>query len=608
MGADRGRRAAGVLLALAFLATGCASMPSGGEVVKVETSPRAEHESRVRVYGESPEEGQQAPGIVRGFLEATTSDESQYKTAKEYLTEEAARNWDPFAGTTVIEGGPTTGSDRADVDENGGKTVKVSGRRTARLDGRHAYHSQDGPFSTTFHLIEVKGEGWRIDALPDGLILGESDFERIYRSVDTFYFARLGPDRAAVPRGDEVLVAQPVYVRSRIGPLAETVRALLDGPINWLRPVVTTAFPDRARLAKRRSVSVDDSGGVTVRLNRHGARVDKDRCARMAAQVFHSVQSQASAAVKKVELQGPGGGRVCALPSGEADLFQPGRLGARGPRPYLIDGGNRVASIQPGGEEPEPVLGPLGTGEVQFRSVGVSRDEKRAAAVSLDGTRLYVAPMSAQAKRLTVVAESEAPGERDRLSAPSWDGLGDLWVADRDPDDPRLLRIPGGDGEPQEVSVSGMGKFDSIRSLRISSDGVRIALRVRGPDGENELKLGRVERRGTPENPSVSVTALQPVAPQLEDVVAMSWSGHSELVVLGKEARGVQQLQYVGTDGSTTHQPPLPGINDVSGVAASAASGRALLAEADSGIVRLPPDDPDWETVAPDGKEPVYPG
>ena len=36
----------------------------------------------------------------------------------------------------------------------------------------------------------------------------------------------------------------------------------------------------------------------------------------------------------------------------------------------------------------------------------------------------------------------------DRLSAPSWDSRGDLWVADRDPDNPRLLRFANGAGEP----------------------------------------------------------------------------------------------------------------------------------------------------------------
>ncbi|MFR9673916.1 LpqB family beta-propeller domain-containing protein [Streptomyces sp. TR06-5] len=602
---DRIRRTLAVLLPLAFLASGCASMPSEGEVTKVRSSQRAEHESRVRVYGVSPQKGEDPQDIVRGFLEATTSDEPDFATAEEYLTEEAAEEWDPFAGTTVVEGGPTTGPARADGDDY---SVQVSGERTARLDSRHAYASERSPFTDRFHLREVKGEGWRIDRLSDGLVLGESDFERIYRSVDIFFFARLGPDARAVSRGRDVLVAHPVYVRSRIAPIAETVRALLQGPTDWLDPVVSTAFPEGIRLAHGGSVGFSDSGKVRVRLNRAVTGVGEERCERMAAQVFHSVQSQASAALTNVELQGPRGRQACSLGGDEAKLYAPGRLGSGVTQPYLIDQDGRVASIEAGTRVPNPVAGPLGSGVTKFRSVGVSLNQRQAAAVSFDGTGLYVAPV-VRGDRLPVpVLTSGAVRERDRLSAPSWDGLGDLWVADRDPREPRLLRLRGGRGEPEEVSVPGLGRKERIESLRIATDGVRIALRVKNPDGSSSLKLGRVERHGTFEHPSTSVAALQPVAPQLEDVVAMSWAGHSELVVVGKESRGVQQLQYVGTDGSTAHQPPLPGINDVRSVAASELEGKPLLARSRFGLVRLPANETDWETVAEDAHAPVYPG
>jgi hypothetical protein len=607
MAADRHRRGIGALLSLTFLLSGCASMPSEGEVSKVETVQRAEHESRVRVYGVSPQKGEQPENIVRGFLEATTSDEPRYKTAQEYLTEEAAKRWDPFAGTTVLEGGPAVEPVHRNAGQDGGYTVEVTGRSTARLDSRHAYKPESGRFSDDFHLTEVKGEGWRIDRLPDGLILGESDFERIYRSVDTFYFAQLGSAGETVIRGDDVLVAHPVYVRSRIDPVTETIRALLEGPRDWLDPVVTTAFPEGAALAGGQSVTVADSGVVTVRLNRKGASAGDKRCEQMAAQVLHSVQTQASAKVAKVELRGPRGGDLCALTHEEARLYAPGRLGGDSVQPYIIDADRRVAAVEPETHEPKAVEGPLGSGRIQFRSVGVSRDERQAAAVSLDGRSLYVSSLNADEDAATPVLTSKGDQEKQRLSAPSWDGLGDLWVADRDPDNPRLLRLPGGRGEPEVVSVPALAKNERIESLRISSDGVRIALRVRNADGQSSLKLGRVERAGTQESPSVSVAALRRVAPQLEDVVAVSWSGHSELVVVGRESPSVQQLMYVGTDGSTAHQPPLPGINDVEGVAASENENKALLAESKFGIVRLPPERK-WETVAEDGSAPVYPG
>ena len=90
-------------------------------------------------------------------------------------------------------------------------------------------------------------------------------------------------------------------------------------------------------------------------------------------------------------------------------------------------------------------------------------------------------------------------------------------------------------------------------------------------------------------------------------MVSASWAGDSTLVVLGREAGGVQQLQYMETDGSISEQPTLPGINDVTGVAASEEESRPLLAKTQDGIVRLPPD-ANWKTLSGRDSAPAYPG
>ncbi|MCF6526392.1 LpqB family beta-propeller domain-containing protein [Streptomyces sp. JJ36] len=604
MGAERRRRTGAVVLALTFVLSGCASMPGSGPVTPVDSAPRTEGDSRVRVFGVSPQKDEDPQDIVRGFLEATTSDEPDLSTAKEYLTQETAEAWDPFAGTTVLAGGPATGVREEDPDGKG-SVVEVSGTRTARVDGRHAYDPDHGEYTRDFHLTETK-EGWRIDMLPDGLVLGESDFQRIYRSVNTYYFARLGPDGASVVSGEKVLVADPVYLRGRIDPVTEAVRSLLEGPTVWLGPVVSSAFPDGTRLARGERLSLDDSGGLDVRLNKEGAQAGKRQCARMAAQLLHTVQSQASAKVTRVRLAGPGGTTVCELSRQEAELYAPGRLSGRGEGQYFIDGRSRVATTLPG-EEPKVVEGALGSEVLRFGSVGVSRDERQAAAVTLDGRQLFVSALAPDGKLGEPMVVSHAAKEADGLSAPSWDGLGDLWIADRDPRNPRLLRLRGGKEEPEEVDVPSLGKNERIESLRVSSDGVRIAMRVREADGRRTLKLGRVQRGGTREDPEVAVAAARSVAPQLQDVVTASWAGPSQLAVVGRESHSAQQLQYVGTDGSTANQPALPGINDVEQIAASEEEGSALLAETKLGIFRLPPDS-NWKTVAEEGTAPVYPG
>lgn len=610
MGAEphsRHRRTAGpLLIATALLLSGCASMPDDGTVDHVDSSHRADPDSQVRVFGVSPQKGEGPQQIVRGFLEATTSDEAAFSTARKYLTERTADSWNPFARTTVLSGGPSPGKAQPGQDGSGGFSVEVSGTRVAEVDGRHAYAPSDGGYRESFHLSKVKGE-WRIDHLPDGLALGESDFQRIYRPVNNYYYARLGPDSEAIAGGEDVLVADPVYLRRRIDPVTKTVAALVAGPSGWLGPVVTSAFPKGARLAPGQRLSLDDSGALTVRLNAQGARAGRKQCARMAAQLLHTVQDQASAKVSRVELADPSGTTVCEQTREQAELYQPGRLNGRATRQYFVDGDHRVAAFTGNSEQARPVEGALGRDEAEMGAVAVNRAEQEGAVVSRGHRSLYVARLAEKSKLGDPVLTSEAKRENDRLTAPSWDGLGDLWVADRDPDDPRLLRLPGGKEKPEEVAVPQLAEDRRIESLRIASDGVRMALRIREPDGRRTLQLGRVERGGTAAKPEVSVTALRNVAPQLEDVAAASWAGGSRLVVVGRESGSVQQLLYMETDGSAANQPTLPGINDVTGVAASEDESKPLLADSEDGIVRLPPD-ANWKTLTDSGSGPVYPG
>ncbi|NGO69001.1 LpqB family beta-propeller domain-containing protein [Streptomyces boncukensis] len=607
-------RTLGALSVLTALLAGCASMPSGGGLDRVNSSHRSQSNSQVRVYGVSPQKGETPQQIVRGFLEATTSDEANFSTAREYLTKDMARIWNPFAHTSVLSSGPsvqkapkTEGRGLLGDGDGASYAVRVSGDRLAEVDRDHAYSPADGEYAQILHLTRVDGE-WRIDRMPDGLVLGQSDFQRIYRPINTYYYAELGPDGESVTNGSNVLVADPVYLRRRIDPVTNTVTALLEGPTSWLDPVVTTAFPRGTRLARGQHLTLEDSGALTVRLNAKGSRAGDETCVRMAAQLLHTVQDQASAEVSRVNLRGPQGADMCTQTKEEARDYEPGRLNGSPGRVYYVDKDHRVTAVGRRYSDPEPVGGPLGTGKVEMGGVAVSRSEKEAAAVTRGRRSLYVAPLEGDSGRLgSPMLVSKAKREEDGLSVPSWDGLGDLWVADRDPRNPRLLRLRGGKENPEEIAVPGLRKGQRITSVKIASDGVRIALRVEGAKGQSSLQLGRVHRGGTTEQPEVRVDELRPVAPQLEDVVAASWAGGSRLVVVGRESKSVQQLLYLETDGSATDEPTLPGINDVTGVAASEDESKPLLAESENGIVRLPPD-ANWKTLTNNGSQPAYPG
>ena len=76
-----------------------------------------------------------------------------------------------------------------------------------------------GVFTREFNLEQVNGE-WRISDPPDGLIILEPDFERLYDERDVFFLdptgQRVVPDPRLLIKGD----AQPTALVQRI----------LDGP------------------------------------------------------------------------------------------------------------------------------------------------------------------------------------------------------------------------------------------------------------------------------------------------------------------------------------------------------------------------------------------
>lgn len=610
-------RAAGLTVLLgcgALLLSACGSMPVTGDVKAVDASQPGD--SQVQVYAVAPRDGATPNEVVDGFLESMTSDDSDFRTTRKYLTKEASRSWRPSANTTVLAKAPNR-SDRP-VHESDRSTDAVgytlSGEKVGTVDEQNAYQPlAPTDYSRTLHLVRQKGpEGkeWRIDIVPDGLVLGQSDFKRLYRSVNKFYFAT-GRSEA-----QSTLVADPVYIRNRTDPVTgmdtvtQAVRSLLRGPTDWLRPVVASRFPAGTGLRKGvTSLTPDDRNVLKVPLNKKADGVGQRDCRMMASQVLFTLRDLTSARVEQVELLRSDGSPLCVLGADQAEEYAPdGSSGGPDSQYFVDDKGHvqRIPGSTKGSGEPEPVAGPFGSGSLRVSAVGVARDEQTAAALSQHGDALYVSSIAADGELPVPAVTSKAARTKDRLTAPSWDGRGDLWVADRDPGNSRLLRLAGGAGKPQEVTVPSLGG-SRIKALRLSSDGVRIALLLTR-DGRTTLNIGRIERQGPQSDAQVSVVDLRQAAPQLADVTAMSWSGGSRLVVVGKEQGGVQQVRYVQADGSTPSSGVLPGVNQVLAIAAADDEQLPLMADTfGDGIVKLLPGD-NWQTVLKEGSALVYPG
>ncbi|GGZ51607.1 lipoprotein LpqB [Streptomyces inusitatus] len=616
MGADlrrsrQGRRGGLRLGALlggsGLLLAGCASMPTSGDVRAVKASPRAD--SQVRVEAVPPRKGATPDEVVTGFLEAMTSDDANFATARTYLTPEMSKKWRPEAGTTVLAAAPDPGVQTPGGRDNPGVDYPLLGQQIAAVDAEHAYQAiSPTEYRKTIHLSQLggaEGKEWRIDNLPPGLVLGASDFQRNYRAVNKYYFAD----------GRPTVVADPIFIRqrtdpvTRMDPVTQSVKALLDGPTSWLEPVVESPFPPGTALKKGvTSLTFDDRNTLKVPLNEKASGMERTQCNRMAAQILFTLKDLSSARVDEVELERSNGTSLCALPSGQEEGYAPDHSSARAGNQYFVDEKGQLAVLPDDAEDkPQHVLGPFGDGRHRMSQVAVARDESTAAAVSEDHRQLHVSSISSEGAVPAMVLRSRGVAPQDRLSAPSWDGRGDLWIADRDPARTALMRFEDGAGPATEVGFAqGLGGA-RIESLRVSADGTRIALLLT-EKGRTTLKIGRVEREGPKDDPVVTIAELRPAAPQMETVTAVSWAGPSRLVVVGKESGGVQQVRYIQTDGSSSPAAVLQGLNSVKAVAASDDESLPLVAHSGGdGIVRLPAG-ANWQTVVTKGSSPVYPG
>ncbi|MBV2154224.1 LpqB family beta-propeller domain-containing protein [Kitasatospora sp. SUK 42] len=563
----------------ALVASGCAAMPDSGGITRVELSQgSADKNLQARVYPMAPGKGAKPGELVTGFLDAVTADEG-YETARKYLTENAAATWNPDAGIQVLAA--TTikaGQDVSDTATTASATV--TGQMVATVDEKHSYlpvAGQNNNVASDFTLVREKDGEWRIDRLPPGVIMNQTNFRNSFRQVERFFYT--APDPSAAPTGNtgqEVLIADPIYLRRRIDPLTSAARALVAGPSTWLSPVVRTAFPAGTTVDK---VVIDDSRVAHVQLG--GTDLGEPMaCRRMASQLFYTLADQGKGQVERLELKGPRGS--CTASRTDVPATGPGALS--GPMPvqlYYQRADNGALMVTDDARTGDPVHGVLGKpqpgGAAQQGVIAISRDGLRAAVISADAHQLYSVPLqdSTVAMPEPVLSSPGKTADKDNgLASPSWDGRGDLWVVDRNPQAQRVVTVRG--NKAYTVPVEGL-TGQTVQGLKISSDGARAALVVKTPGlGTTSLMFGLVVHGGTPEAPTVKITSLRRAAPSLTEVTSVTWAEADQLLVLGKEADRTPQLYYISTDGSQSTDSQLQGGDSIGAISAPESRGDTL--------------------------------
>lgn len=594
-----------VLAVVLALAAACASMPSSGKVRDVprDDAGGAADEQQVRVFGVPPQPGWEPGAVVEGFLEAVTSDEADYQTARKYLTPEASTAWDPKGGIKVLEGTPGV-AETAQPQQAGSDApaavVRVSGTQVAGVDPDNVFTPAPTSISESFVLRKNNDGQWRIAELPNGLVLSLAEFQRIFTSVNMYWYAV--PD----PGTERILVPDPIYLRTRDALATRLVEELLQGPTQWLAPAVRSSFPPRTTLLDR-TVTIDDGGKVTLHLSDEAKDAPRSVCEEMAAQVAYALDQISN--VDSVELAAHRGSALCSVRMDQAERYDPTRQGPSDLVAFYRSSNSvyRLAVGEASGGLGEgPVAGKFGDGSLPVNAFAVDRERRRIAATDQSEANVYVGGLDSTAdpdKRATA-----DPGHH--FTSLTWDGRGGLWALE--------VGNPGSPGSqngtivwldtPTKITakVSGLGG-GRITDFRISPDGTRAAMLVAGPGPDDvRVVIGRVARDvDDSQAGEVTISDVRPVMLNLSEAKSLSWNGASRLLVLGRQEEGALQPQLVNIDGSNL--VPVATVPGISRIAAPNKADEPLLADGDGGqIYWLMPGDT-WKQLA-QGSFPVYPG
>lgn len=542
----RGALVAAIVATLALL-VGCVSVPTSGPVEKVEGQP-PECQNCINVDVAPPSAGDDPKQIVQGFLRATSNFQPNYAVARQFLTVGAAEKWAPESGVSIYSGSL----------QAAGNAVILDGRLVGSLGPDRTYTAQDKAWRVNFGMVKEGGE-WRISTPPSGLMVAEFAFSSFYQSYNLYF---VGNGSALVPN--------PIYLpnlRNQASIASVLMRALLNGPSEWLSPAVTTAIPEGTALSVD-AVTITN-GIAQVALSDNVVGLNDGQRTLMAAQVLYTLQptgiqgvaftvNQQPYAIPGAE---PGASEVSLdsrfeafdpIPPGTSDALYVARNKKVQAIPEIIDPGTTT-----------PVPGPLGAGQWAVDQLAVSGSAADLAAVTNGGTTLRRAETTG-GKVATVLSGVSG------LLRPGFTRFGELWAVGRSAGTQQLWVERKGKVAEVESTIVSRG---TIKAFAISPDGVRMAL-IREVDGRTELGLARIVR-----GERIRLDGWQPLdvtrstTPDLSVLRDVGWSDATSLTVLGGGSADAPLTAYrVSQDASSIAAVGEPISWDAVGLAVSLTS------------------------------------
>lgn len=509
------------LVAVAALLAGCVRMPTSGPVVESEGTGGSQDAPGISFDPRPPQAGQATSEVVEGFFEAMKATPVSVSVARQFLSREAAEAWKPEQQIiTYAELG----------DPAAGTSVRVTLDDVNTYDARGAWQRTRGGATLSVGLVKEDGE-WRIDEVPDALIVPETWFDDWYERASLYYFDPT----------TEIMVPEPVFVPRGDQFASSLVRGLLTRSSSDLQDVTRSYFPP----GTTHGLSVPITSGVAqVSLSGDPDAVDELTAERMLAQLVWTLRQEPRIGAVQLSI----GGRTIVGPSGSPQVslqfgsgYDPNGVPATNDL-FALDQGRVVTG--PMGEL-VPTLGPLGQEESGYdlRSIGASLSGVRVAGVTSAGTDLVVAPTESPSGEVATVIFGAVD-----LAAPHWDYRDSIWVLDRNNGRARVFQVV--DGAAAEVAVPGFtGR--RLTELIVSRDGSRLVAVVRTGKADRVVSVRVRHDSGGAVTGFTGPQVLPEPAEGTARIRDIAWRSPTTVSVLRDIiTEGLSQVRTVSVDGA----------------------------------------------------------
>lgn len=576
-----------VVVALTAAATlvlaGCASIPG-------ETMPQ---KANLEGGGTAPAAVAPPPhnagplSIVRGFVDSSGDPTDFHASARVYLSNAAQNTWNRGTAPATVDiiDGTFNTAGPFDTDNNSA-TVVLQTHLLGTVGTNGAFQPADAAHMTddefTLHLHTEAGGQWRITDPPAALLMVKADFDRYYRAVDVYFFdvtwAVLVPDQRYV-------VADPPS-----GVVPRIVQLLLYGPSDALKGAVQNAIPGDVSL--KTNVTEQPNGEITINLKSMQDQASNTRQL-MIAQFVRSLQNYGSSVVVLSEAQPlvpghPGGWRQTDLPNYSVYI---------GPKATgMVVSHGRVYDMNDG----TAIKGAAGDGTENVVTAAESADGTELAAVIQDqaGEVMRIGPIGQQGTQVKGLTATQ-------FTRPTWtpsDSAGDpsraLWTV-ADGTVLRVVTTPQGNWVASPVDASALTQYGPITDLRLSRDGVRVAVVAGG-----NLLVGAV----VVDQGAVSIQQVRLIQPLLDSVSRVDWVRQDQLVIATTQPGA--PVQSVTVDGLNLYSYTSANLSSaVTDIAAS--DGPPVVAVDGAGLWESPGVNEAWQLPPhpqPAGAIPFYPG